>query len=498
MATAKIEKARVKEILAKLDELGGKAFAEEDIVYEGNKLVVPVGMNLRDVIVFADRKIKEDEENAAFSRTFKYRPWDGAYCAYRVLKNTFGSVSHQGSMGFFGRTPPQLITIDVNIGETEQIPWGEFGIPVLPDVDFSFGATHDEEYGLVFQVYANGPKVHRFRINAIFDLIERELAEHSIYRGKAIDGKEQPSFIDLRDFDPEQIVYSGDVKRLLTSNVLSLLRHTEKMRKNGMPLKRAVLMYGPYGTGKSEFGRITAAEAVANGWTFILARTGRDDLNQVMQTARLYGPAVVMFEDIDVIADPDSRDRDGISQLLDTFDGITAKGTDLVMILTTNHPDRIHKGILRPGRLDAAIKIGHLDREGVAQLVRNRIKGTSSQLETAPNGEEMIDWDAVFAAMQGFTPAFVKEAADRAFRDALTDNGGEPARVLDTEHLVVAGNGLRSQLELMEGAKEHPAADPLRDMHEKVVRDTVIEVLAENLDARIVRDGGTVAEKQNA
>jgi transitional endoplasmic reticulum ATPase len=40
--------------------------------------------------------------------------------------------------------------------------------------------------------------------------------------------------------------------------------------------------------------------------------------------------------------------------------------------MTTNHKDEIHKGMLRPGRLDAIIEIGAMDRPGVEKLARTR------------------------------------------------------------------------------------------------------------------------------
>ena len=39
----------------------------------------------------------------------------------------------------------------------------------------------------------------------------------------------------------------------------------------------------------------TGQVALENGWTFIQARPGVDDLSTVLQTAKLYQPAVVFF-----------------------------------------------------------------------------------------------------------------------------------------------------------------------------------------------------------
>src|SRR5262245_54811598 len=165
-----------------------------------------------------------------------------------------------------------------------------------------------------------------------------------------------------------------------------------------IPRKRAILLEGPYGTGKTLAAYLTAQIAESHGWTFIYCRPSRDDLGQVMGLARLYQPAVVFFEDIDVMAA--GGDVDAVTRLLDMFDGIQAKGTEIVAVLTTNHKERIHKAMVRPGRMDAMVHIGALDRHGIERLIR----------VTVP--EEILavdDYDAVYRSMEGFLPAFAKE-----------------------------------------------------------------------------------------
>ncbi|NIS12736.1 MAG: AAA family ATPase, partial [Thermoplasmata archaeon] len=87
---------------------------------------------------------------------------------------------------------------------------------------------------------------------------------------------------------------------------------------------------------------------------FIQCRPGIDNVYDAMKTARLYQPAVVFYEDVDTIAQGDqTQGHVAVTQLLDIFDGLTAKSTKILAILTTNHPEKIHKGMVRPGRLDA-------------------------------------------------------------------------------------------------------------------------------------------------
>jgi SpoVK/Ycf46/Vps4 family AAA+-type ATPase len=65
-----------------------------------------------------------------------------------------------------------------------------------------------------------------------------------------------------------------------------------------VPLKRGVLLEGPYGTGKTLTAFVTAKKCVENGWTFImLDRVAA--LKEALTFARMYAPAVVFAEDID-------------------------------------------------------------------------------------------------------------------------------------------------------------------------------------------------------
>lgn len=449
---AKMEAKLAKEIRATLAALGGKAFADDDIIFHAEKtIVLPIGMSLKDAQTFLGRKEAEQEEVTQFIRKFNFRPWDGAYCAYQAMKNTFGAVLHSGTKGFFA-TPPQMISIEVDYDQTEQIPWGQFEVPMLPGVVLHFHSMNDKEYGPIFVISAEGPKKYAFEVEGIFNIVEAELRLNSIYKGKAIDGKDMPSFLNKDAVDPEKVVYTELVRKQMNANIYALLRYSQSMRENGVPLKRSVLLHGPYGGGKTLAGFLVAQEATANGWGFIYVRPNKDNVFQALQTARMYAPAVVFFEDVDTIANPADMQADDVSRLLDEFDGIAAKGSEVIVMMTTNHPDKLHKGMLRPGRLDALIEIAYLDDGNVQKLCK--------QVLPVSVLSDSIDWDQVAKSMDSFMPSFIKEAADRAFRASLSENGGVAENVkLETLDFLAASDSLRSQLELMNAAPELTAPD---------------------------------------
>lgn len=437
------------QILATLAALGSSSVTDDDLIFEGTKFVLPA--HFGSGTSGADRGIKylqdwknQQQETFTFQRTFAYRPWDGAAAFDRAMRRVFGTSGIGKAVeSFFGSRPPQMVSITVGPGEQLQVPWGHIGFSPL-DATFALGASQNSEQGLVFAVGVEAPLRYRKHIEGFFGIVEEELKLRSIYRGKAFMGTEDPVFMDTDAIDPNTVVYSGDVNTQLATNLWSLLRHSDAMRRNKIPLKRSVLLEGPYGTGKTMAGYLTAKEAVANGWTFILARPGKDDLADVLKMAQVYAPAVVWYEDMDVVARGNSTMQ--VSQLLDALDGIAAKGVDVVAGFTTNFADQIQKGALRPGRLDAVIHIGELDDAGVEKLCRVVIPADRQ-------GE--IDYTQVALAFDGALrlPAFVKEAIDRAMRYSIARNGGELDTIV-TEDLVNAANGLRPQLELMLAANE--------------------------------------------
>jgi transitional endoplasmic reticulum ATPase len=489
MATKSTVSADVRSALDALEKAGGKLTAEDDVIFRGTQLVIPERMTLGDAARFIHTKIEEEDRMMAFSRQYRFRPWDGARATMSALKRVFGMTGQKGFMkgsGFFASwQPPELVTIPTGVGKTEQVPWGGLEIPVLPGVLFQLDFYIDDEYGPLFQISCEAPRKHRHAVEGVFNVIDAELATNSLYRGQAFDGQVKPEFIDTAAVDRTKIVYATGAKEQLEANVWSLLRHSQKMRDLNIPLKRTVLLEGPYGTGKTVGATITAQEAVANGWTFVYCRPGRDDVAQVMATARLYQPAVVFVEDVDTITNPESETHDGVARLLDLFDGITAKDTEILVVMTTNHAEKIHKGMLRPGRLDSVIHIGALDSHGVEQLTK--------VLVPAELLDEGIEWELVGTAMDGFLPAFIKEAVDRAQRYNLARNNGEPG-VLTTDDLVNSALGLRSHLALMEDAQEIGSPDPLSVAFRKAMGQVVDETGFYS-NSGVTADGQSVSHK---
>lgn len=468
-----------KDMLSALDKLGALSVKDDSVRFDGDNIVLPQRFSgdLLSAASFLRDIHEQEEEEFAFGRTFKYRPWDGAAAFQRALYRVFGTTGLGKAVNtFFGKRPPSLISVAVSSNETLQVPWGRVAMPIL-DATFDLDTDYDPEYGMLFRINVTAPRKQRRRLEAFFDVVQDELQERSIYKGKAFNGADQPDFLDLSKLDESKVVYSDEVFAQLDANLWSVIQHTETMQTLGIPLKRAVLLEGPFGTGKSLAGAITAKRAQENGWTFILARPGQDNVFDVLNTAKLYAPAVVQFEDIDTIAS-EGTDKE-ISRLLDALDGISNKTNGVLALFTTNYVEKLQKGVMRPGRIDSIIHVADLDRNGTEKL----IKATAS-----PKILGDLNYDVVYSHVTGFLPAFITETVQRAVRYAVARNNGVPT-VIETEDVVNAAIGLRHQLDLMnaaqEGSKEVVTMD---DMVEASVRSAVSEVLQNKLDRAVITD----------
>lgn len=439
-----------------LQELLGAINGRTEIVDDGDvrfhtdpndrAFVVPQNTSYEEAGLIFQRKHEEMKQPFQFQRVFNYRPDDGAHAAAIVLTRMFGVTIGKTIHTMFGSTPPMYRTIEVGLNQTEEVPWELIAIPALPGAEIYLGSTQNE-YGPVFAVSVTSPKLHKAVIETLMNAISAELRDNSIYRGKALLGANALKFMDVGSFDPSQIVFSDFVARTLEAGLWSVLEHEDSLTQANIPLRRSVLLYGDYGTGKSSVGWMTAQKAVKAGWTFLSAKAGRDNLKDTLQTAALYEPAVVLVEDIDAHT-PNVENKHAIAELLDLLDGVAAKARRLVVIMTTNHIEDVPAGMLRPGRLDFAVEIAGLDRNGAERLFRAVVPARLL-------GD--VDFDKVYEAMsldgRDFLPAWVRSVADRASSFAIVRDGGVNFQ-LTTDDLVDAARSLHPQLRLMLDAAE--------------------------------------------
>ncbi len=165
-----------------------------------------------------------------------------------------------------------------------------------------------------------------------------------------------------------------------------------------------------------------------------------------MRLARLLQPAMVVIEDVDLIARDrammDSRcEETMLNKLLNEMDGLK-EDADILFVLTTNRPEDLEGALAgRPGRIDQAIEVPLPDASGRAKLVR--IYGKS-----LPLADNLVD-EAV-RRTDGASCAFIKELARRLAQASIARDGGKSVTSADIDEalddMLFSGGRLNARL----------------------------------------------------
>lgn len=415
-----------------------------EIVKHGKQFIIPEGVTYPEAIDLLDRRMKFEEEETVINETVDTFVWDGAIALTKAMTEMFGWFQPEAMKSFFGTNPPQMISVETGVGETTLVPWGEFSLPGITGRIGTQVVAHNGR--AAFGVYAKVKRMHEDSIRALIALTRKYVKENSIYKGKAFkmrfkdsDGDTlrmpEPKFLDLSRVDESQLIFSQEVMASVSTNLFTPVEQSDACRKHKIPLKRGVLLSGPYGTGKTLAAYVTAKKCERNNWTFLYCERA-DELAEMVKFAHHYQPAVIFCEDVDRVMEGDRSTS--MDDILNIIDGIESKNTEIMVILTTNHVEKINPALLRPGRLDAVINVLPPDAKAVEKLIR--LYGGDLIPENA-------NLELVGQQLAGKIPAVVRECIERAKLSALKFGNG--TMVLTAESIMDAAVGMRNQLELL-------------------------------------------------
>lgn len=209
-------------------------------------------------------------------------------------------------------------------------------------------------------------------------------------------------------------------KELIERRVILPLAEPELAARHAVAPPKAIVLFGPPGTGKTTFAKGIASRL---GWPFVeiepsrLGGQGADPEAELLADtfdALLELASVVAFidevEDIASMRQEDRRVSPSLTnELLRQMPRIR-DAREHLLVCATNWVSRLDPAFLRPGRFDYVLAVGPPDDEARAAIWRRYVHEIT---------DEDVDIPALVAATELFTPADIEFAARKAAQHAF-------------------------------------------------------------------------------
>jgi hypothetical protein len=357
---------------------------------------------------------------------------------------------------------------DVDIGEETPIKCLENGLWLGDEGGLRYAVmlSFNREYGRAacshVEIAVPAGEDGAAFVQRCFASLEAAIGAARSYRGKVLSlegeanyrGRSRGIMVHrLPQVRRDEVILPEKTLKLLDRSVIRFIESREALRQLGQSTRKGILLYGPPGTGKTHTIRYLAANLPGHT-TLIITAGEMGLLSHYMALARLLQPAMVVIEDVDLIA----REREDmnspceeslLNELLNEMDGLK-DNADILFVLTTNRPEQLEGALAgRPGRIDQAIEVPLPDDVGRDKLVR--LYGGGLRLPDAIVAEAV-------ARTQGVSAAFIKELMRRVAQANLMRGDGSAVSSADLAEALddMLFTGGRLNVRLLGGADGGP------------------------------------------
>ncbi|KAH6843038.1 BCS1 N terminal-domain-containing protein [Chaetomium sp. MPI-CAGE-AT-0009] len=271
--------------------------------------------------------------------------------------------------------------------------------------------TASEREEISISCFGRNPSILKELLHEARDaFLKKDEAKTAIYRGTSKAGSTEPQWQrcmsrTARPFST--VILNDQLKQDLIDDVTDYLNPTTRRwyANRGIPYRRGYLLYGPPGTGKSSLSLALAGFFKMRIYIVSLSSVTANEENLATLFAELPRRCVVLLEDIDTAGlthtredgtqvpaaaasgdsddtpsrpavpgqpaqpNPNASGRLSLSGLLNILDGVASQ-EGRVLIMTTNHIEKLDKALIRPGRVDMIVKFDRADASMTAQIFK--------------------------------------------------------------------------------------------------------------------------------
>lgn len=229
--------------------------------------------------------------------------------------------------------------------------------------------------------------------------------------------RSQDLYAETQKASFEDLILARTLKEQIRDDFRRFLDSRAAYEAHGLPWRRGALFIGPPGNGKTHCVRALVKELGVSALYVQSVRARYEpeeaNLKRVFERARQLRPCVLVLEDLDALINAENR-----SFFLNQLDGFE-KNVGLIVLATTNHPERIDDAIVdRPSRFDRKY---HFD---LPELTERSAYLSMWQKRLSSN----VSWsDAsvlrVAESTQAFSFAYLKELIVTSLMRSVDDEG---------------------------------------------------------------------------
>jgi AAA+ superfamily predicted ATPase len=169
--------------------------------------------------------------------------------------------------------------------------------------------------------------------------------------------------------DLSQIFIPKENKEIIINNIDNFIKSKDKYIKYGRKYTLSFLLAGVMGSGKTSLVKAIAKKYNKSIYFLNFTKSMSDEVLFEL-FSHIKNDSILLIEDIDSFFD--KRDVNNInisfSGFINVMDGVLSNSNGLITFITVNHPEKLDKALIRPGRCDLIIKFDYPKKREI-QLV---------------------------------------------------------------------------------------------------------------------------------